>query len=132
MTKVKFYIIDGEILAVFPEEIADGQFNMLCYAHIGQHSACCKAYLKGRKLAVYSEYYDLFCELVEQGYDDLHVINWEKRTIECHRNPTAYELKQGYGATHYRTFTIAEIGHNKKGEIKKRFKADDNLFYSTH
>ncbi len=52
-------------------------------------------------------------------------------TIECNRNPTAHEIKLGHGATHYRDFTISEIGTNKKGEIKKRFKSkDDNLFYS--
>jgi len=50
--------------------------------------------------------------------------------IECHRPPTAYELKQGYGATHYRTFLRKEI-LNKSGQIKKWFKADDGLNYST-
>lgn len=78
MTKVKFYIIDGEILAVFPEEIADGQFNMLCYAHIGQHSSCSKEYLRGKKLASPEQYNDLHAELIRQGYDDLQIIDARK------------------------------------------------------
>lgn len=78
MTKVKFYIIDGEVLAVFPEEIADGQFNMLCYAHIGQHSACSKEYLRGKKLASPEQYNDLHAELIGQGYDDLQIIDARK------------------------------------------------------
>lgn len=74
-TKVKFYKEKEDILAVFPEEIADGQFNLLCYAHIGQHSAASKEYLKGKKLATKEEYTPLLQELQSQGYDDLRVMN---------------------------------------------------------
>lgn len=46
-----------------------------------------------------------------------------------HRNPTAYEIKFGEGAIHYRDFTASEIGFNNRGELKKWFKADDGLRY---
>lgn len=79
MTKVKFYKQkDGDILAVFPEEIFDNKGNITCYAHIGQHSACSKEYLKGLKLATPSEYNDLLDELIGQGYDDLRIIDARK------------------------------------------------------
>jgi hypothetical protein len=49
--------------------------------------------------------------------------------ITCWRNPTAWEIKFGEGAIHYRDFTDFEIGRNKNGELKKWFKADDGLIY---
>jgi hypothetical protein len=51
--------------------------------------------------------------------------------IRCNRPPNAYELKMGYGATHYRTFMKSDIT-NSKGELKKWFKCpNDGLNYST-
>ena len=75
MTKVKFYKEGKSVLAVFPEEIADGQYNMLCYAHLGQHSACSKEYIRNKKLAIKEEYKELLSELINQGYDDLTILN---------------------------------------------------------
>lgn len=50
--------------------------------------------------------------------------------VTYHRPPNAYELKMGYGATHYRTFLKSDV-LNRKGELKKWFKADDDgLNYS--
>lgn len=52
------------------------------------------------------------------------------KAIEYKRKPNNYELKFGYGATHYRTFLIKDV-LNRKGELKKWFKCkDDNLNYS--
>jgi hypothetical protein len=50
--------------------------------------------------------------------------------IQCHREPTKSEIKFGNGATHYRVFLKRDIT-KKNGELKKFFKADDNLYYST-
>jgi len=53
-----------------------------------------------------------------------------KCNYEYWRNPTPYEIKFGEGAIHYITFTIFEIGYNKKGELKKWFiSPDDKLRY---
>lgn len=53
------------------------------------------------------------------------------KAIECNRQPNAYELKMGNGATHYRTFMKSDIT-NSKGELKKWFKCpSDKLNYST-
>lgn len=50
--------------------------------------------------------------------------------VTYHRQPTAFELKRGYGALHYRTFLKSDL-LNRKGELKKWFKADDDgLNYS--
>lgn len=55
-------------------------------------------------------------------------------TYTCWRQPTKGELKFGEGAIHYRYFTEFEIGRSTKGKntgkLKKRFKADDGLFYN--
>lgn len=56
-----------------------------------------------------------------------------KCDYECWRKPTAYEIKFGEGAIHYRTFTLFEIGYNKKGELKKWFiSKDDGLRYNRY
>lgn len=49
---------------------------------------------------------------------------------EYHRPPTAGEIKFGYGATHYRTFDLAECCHPGARVLKKWFvAADDGLRY---
>ncbi len=43
-TKVKFLINeknDNDLIAYFPDDVADNKGNKTCYTHIGQHSACC-------------------------------------------------------------------------------------------
>lgn len=43
------------------------------------------------------------------------------KELEYHRNPTEYEIKFGYGATHYKDFT-SDVYLKKDGNIKKRLK----------
>lgn len=136
-TKVLFLIekpegnLPCDVFAYFPEE----RYNSIephiftCYAHIGQHSGCHKDYAAECKEAEYSEYYDLLRELIGQGYKNLLILN--KRPFTCNRKPTPAEIKFGEGATHYRDFTIAEIGINKTGQLKRWFIADDGLRYYT-
>ena len=50
--------------------------------------------------------------------------------LEYHRPPTPFELKLGYGATHYRTFTIEEACFPGTRIAKEWFIADDGLRYS--
>ena len=54
------------------------------------------------------------------------------KSITYWRDPTPGEIKFGEGAIHFRDFTEYEIGHNKKGELKKWFKADDGLIYKKY
>jgi hypothetical protein len=49
--------------------------------------------------------------------------------VTYHRNATPFEIKQGYGSPHYRTFTVAECCHEGTRITKKWFKADDGLRY---
>jgi len=54
----------------------------------------------------------------------------EVTETEYHRNPTKAEINRGYGAIHYRTFTIEECCHSGTRILKKWFKApDDGLRY---
>lgn len=133
MTKVLFLIEkDGEdVFAYFPETIGNGQPGMFTsYAHIGQHSACHEDYAAECKEAELHQYQDLLKELIEQGYNDLLIMNSQK--FEYGRNPTAAEIKFGNGAAHYRSFTAAEIRLSRrfKGSLNSRFKADDGLIYT--
>ena len=57
----------------------------------------------------------------------------DKGEIVYRRNPTAAEIRFGNGATHYRTFEIAETPElfRADGTMKSRFKAsDDGLYYT--
>jgi hypothetical protein len=49
-------------------------------------------------------------------------------TITAHRNPTPYEIRFGYGATHYRDFDVTDW-IKPDGTLKKWIKADDGLRY---
>lgn len=116
------------VFAYFPKDKWSNEPDMFTsYAHIGQHSACHADYAKECREANYNEYQDLLRELIGQGYKDLQIIN--KQEFEYHRQPTAAEIKFGYGAAHYRGFTLAETGINKIGNLKKWFIADDGLRY---
>lgn len=127
MTKVIFYLKDSTVLAYFPDLVFNSVGNKTCYTHIGQHSACSEQYIKELREANYNEYQFLLSELIGQGYKDFLILN--SQTFNYMRNPTQAEILFGHGATHYRDFTLAEIGLNKQGKIKRKFKADDNLFY---
>jgi hypothetical protein len=48
---------------------------------------------------------------------------------EYHRPPTAGEIRFGYGATHYRTFTVEECCFPGTRIAKRWFVADDGLRY---
>lgn len=50
-------------------------------------------------------------------------------TVTYHRPPTAYELKFGEGATHYRVFVVEAVVHRGTRILKRWFVADDGLRY---
>jgi hypothetical protein len=59
-----------EIEAFFPYEIQDPKGNILCYAHLGQHSSACYDYLLFQTKPVKdNEFSNLFHELISLGYN---------------------------------------------------------------
>lgn len=55
--------------------------------------------------------------------------NCESHELVGYRKPTAYEIKFGYGATHYRTFNRGQW-LKPNGTLKRWIKAtDDGLRY---
>lgn len=76
MTKVIFrkFKENNEIIALFPNEIANEYGECWSYMHIGQHSpAIYNAVVGCTKLATEDEYAELLEELKYIGYDDLKV-----------------------------------------------------------
>ena len=67
-TKVKFLKDSEYIFAYFPELQHDENFNT-CYAHIGQHSACCPSYADECETASQEESIELLNELNHIGYN---------------------------------------------------------------
>jgi hypothetical protein len=71
-TKVIFRkFSDGEVIAIFPEELYDG-INLdlvMSYLHIGQHGAASKSLANELEIALPEEYDDLYSELESIGYD---------------------------------------------------------------
>lgn len=60
---------NGDILAVFPYESWKCNYDVLCYAHLGQHAACRWEYVTSNtKPAKPEEYKSLYDELVSIGY----------------------------------------------------------------
>jgi hypothetical protein len=61
---------EGDILALFPDEIADPLGNCLSYQHVGQHGAATYEYcIEQTKPAKPEEYQELKRELEGRGYD---------------------------------------------------------------
>ena len=50
-------------------------------------------------------------------------------SVTYHRPPTRAEIRFGYGATHYRQFSIEECCHANTRRLKAWFVADDGLRY---
>ena len=76
-TKVKFLInerLDNDLIAYFPNDVADLKGNKTCYSQIGQHSACCIEYANECREATIDEFENLAKELKSIGYD-LHILN---------------------------------------------------------
>lgn len=77
MTQVIFrkYVNENEIIALFPNEIANSNGECSSYMHNGQHSpADYKFVIENTTAATKEEYTPLYNELVAIGYDDLQVI----------------------------------------------------------
>lgn len=79
---------DNTIIAVFPYIIEDRNGNVLCYAHLGQHSGADYSYFTEKTVpALESEYTDLKTELESIGYN-LRIIkrrNYDKYLKEYHK-----------------------------------------------
>ena len=66
-TPAKFIKFKGEVVALFPNEVADSNGNTMSYQHIGQHSAASKGLYKCR-YAKPLEFNNLKNELERIGY----------------------------------------------------------------
>lgn len=61
---------DGDILALMPYDIANGEGNCTSYMHVGQHGAAHYEHcISQTKPAVYAEYKNLVDELISLGYN---------------------------------------------------------------
>ena len=77
MTEVIFriYQSENEVIALFPNEIANSDGYVGSYMHFGQHSpADYDLVIKNTNPATKDQYTQLYNELVEIGYDDLKII----------------------------------------------------------
>lgn len=58
-----------EVTAIFPEVPSDYEgYNMMCYAHVGQHGGCSQQFVWGTRPAKPDEYASLKTELEQIGY----------------------------------------------------------------
>lgn len=71
----------GDVTAVFPDE-PEYEGNMVCYAHIGQHSRCSLGWYRTTRPATETEYADLLAELrgiYETGDDPVRLVVAKRR-----------------------------------------------------
>ena len=65
---------EGDVIALFPEELADNRGSILSYQAAGQHGAASPALVNDLEEATEEEYAALLNELTHQaGYTDLTV-----------------------------------------------------------
>ena len=58
-----FRMDKGEVAAVLPVWANVQRTLLTCYAHVGQHGACSRAWVNTTRPATYAEYSDLLAEL---------------------------------------------------------------------
>ncbi len=70
-TKVIFRVFkEGDVIALFPSELADNRGNCMSYMHIGQHGAAdYNGLVRTTRLATEAEYKALARELTSIGYN---------------------------------------------------------------
>lgn len=80
MTKVVFRKWkNGDIIALFPDDVNPHDGTVTSYMHIGQHSATgYRNVIALTKPATESEYRDLLTELKQVGYTKLHIVKRAK------------------------------------------------------
>ena len=125
MIAVRFYKEENSILAVFPS-LKERNGDLLCYSKIGQHSKVTTGYVNSLKEVEYNEYHDLLKELVSVGYNNLFVEN--PQIIKLWRNPTKYELKQGYRST-FHMFTPIQPFIKSNGDLYNKKKIAGLFYY---
>lgn len=70
ITKVLFRVFpEGDVIALFPDEIADSENNIMSYQHIGQHGAASIDLIDELRPAEPNECRDLASELERIGYN---------------------------------------------------------------
>jgi len=75
MTKVIFKMLEGEVIALFPQEVNEVNSRwIMSYMHIGQHSDASKDLLQELPDATPDQYSDLKKELETLGYQ-LQILN---------------------------------------------------------
>jgi len=60
---VLFRVRSGEVTAVFPSECGTDEWDFTCYAHVGQHGSCSRAWYNTTRKAKPAQYESLLAEL---------------------------------------------------------------------
>lgn len=124
---VEFYKYpEGEVIALFPNT-SEGENLISSYMHNGQHGAASEGLRQSLEPCDYCEYKDLLKELISIGYKGLSIQTMQE--VTAHRQPTAGEIRLGYGAIHYADINIDLFINKKTGGLKSRIKLDGLRFY---
>lgn len=72
---------EGDVIALFPNEKADFEGNIMSYQYLGQHGGACPSLALDLEVPSIEEAQELFIELKRVGYDDLEDLTFslEKR-----------------------------------------------------
>lgn len=89
MTPVIFREDKVGVTAIFPTIPGTNEYDMMCYAHVGQHSSCSIDWYYSTKPAKAKNIPALFEELKRVGYNDLKIVkeirpaHFEERKAAC-------------------------------------------------
>lgn len=87
---------DPEITAVFPSEVGTNEYNMTCYAHIGQHGSCRMGWYRTTRAAKPEEYAALLAELRQIYLPEYELVVKQRATRQhrAHRQQQARDLRR--------------------------------------
>lgn len=84
---------EPEILAIFPSEPGTNEYDMTCYAHVGQHGSCPQTYIYRTRLAKPAEYADLLTEL-RQIYGPEYELVVKRKITPQHREARRQRMRE--------------------------------------
>lgn len=82
----------AEITAVFPSECGTDEYDMTCYAHVGQHSSCSRGWYNKTRAAKPEEYVDLLTELRGIYYPE-YTLRVVHRMTQKHANERRAQMR---------------------------------------
>ncbi len=109
---------DGDVIALFPNEQADNEGNVMSYMKIGQHGAASKELILELRPATLEESEDLKNELTKIGYDWIEADRFEKPQLIKSMSANIQQVR-GYGVDGFELNVTVSFDSKEFAKIRK-------------